>query len=247
MSSRRMARSPLGSSGIQIRFETDLIIEGVRPGRVVRVRPRVGLRSPYLVRNTLTMDPPALKTASRPRPSSRNTDPCRSSIMIPRFLWRLLAFCPRFCWLLLVQQTPHARRTQRNRTNPSAPKREVSPWKKRSPTAANWSSWIMPTVAAASVSKGEGIFRNAPHPSPCSLRHRPLSRARRISGISPRHSAARPGFLPPDPQPPPCRSCRSTTEEKTANAQRRGISRREPRPASRRRAQLLFATARSGS
>ena len=31
--------TPLGSSGIQIRFETDLIIEGVRPGRVVRVRP----------------------------------------------------------------------------------------------------------------------------------------------------------------------------------------------------------------
>ena len=30
---------PLGSSGIQIRFETDLIIEGLRPGRVVRVRP----------------------------------------------------------------------------------------------------------------------------------------------------------------------------------------------------------------
>jgi len=31
--------TPLGSSGIQIRFETDLIIEGVRPGRVVRVCP----------------------------------------------------------------------------------------------------------------------------------------------------------------------------------------------------------------
>ena len=31
--------APLGSSGIQIRFETDLIIEGVRTGRVVRVRP----------------------------------------------------------------------------------------------------------------------------------------------------------------------------------------------------------------
>ena len=31
--------SHLGSSGIQIRFETDLIIEGIRPGRVVRVRP----------------------------------------------------------------------------------------------------------------------------------------------------------------------------------------------------------------
>jgi hypothetical protein len=32
---------PLGSSGIQIFFETDLIIEGIRPGRVVRVRPAV--------------------------------------------------------------------------------------------------------------------------------------------------------------------------------------------------------------
>lgn len=31
--------APLGSSGIRIRFETDLIIEGLRPGRVVRVRP----------------------------------------------------------------------------------------------------------------------------------------------------------------------------------------------------------------
>jgi hypothetical protein len=30
--------APLGSSGIQIRFETDLIIEGIRPARVVRVR-----------------------------------------------------------------------------------------------------------------------------------------------------------------------------------------------------------------
>ena len=30
---------PLGSSGFQIRFETDLIIEGIRPGRIVRVRP----------------------------------------------------------------------------------------------------------------------------------------------------------------------------------------------------------------
>ena len=31
--------APLGSSGIQIRFETDLIIEGIRPCRTVRVRP----------------------------------------------------------------------------------------------------------------------------------------------------------------------------------------------------------------
>ena len=30
---------PAGSSGIQIKFETDLVIEGIRPGRVVRVRP----------------------------------------------------------------------------------------------------------------------------------------------------------------------------------------------------------------
>jgi len=30
---------PLGSSGIQIRFETDLVIEAIRPGRVVRVCP----------------------------------------------------------------------------------------------------------------------------------------------------------------------------------------------------------------
>ena len=32
-------KAPLGSSGIQIKFETDLIIEGIRPARVVRVRP----------------------------------------------------------------------------------------------------------------------------------------------------------------------------------------------------------------
>jgi hypothetical protein len=31
--------APLGSSGIRIRFETDLIIEGIRPGRTVRVHP----------------------------------------------------------------------------------------------------------------------------------------------------------------------------------------------------------------
>lgn len=31
---------PLGSSGIQIKFETDLIIEGIRPTRVIRVRPQ---------------------------------------------------------------------------------------------------------------------------------------------------------------------------------------------------------------
>jgi hypothetical protein len=33
--------APLGSSGIQIRFETDLIIEGIRPSRIVRVRPAI--------------------------------------------------------------------------------------------------------------------------------------------------------------------------------------------------------------
>ena len=30
---------PVGSSGIQIRFETDLIIEAIRPGRIVRISP----------------------------------------------------------------------------------------------------------------------------------------------------------------------------------------------------------------
>ena len=32
--------APAGSSGIQVCFETDLIIEGIRPGRVVRLRPK---------------------------------------------------------------------------------------------------------------------------------------------------------------------------------------------------------------
>lgn len=32
-------QAPTGSSGIQVRFETDLVIEGIRPGRVVRIRP----------------------------------------------------------------------------------------------------------------------------------------------------------------------------------------------------------------
>lgn len=35
----RTEGAPLGSSGIQIRFETDLITEGIRPTRIVRVRP----------------------------------------------------------------------------------------------------------------------------------------------------------------------------------------------------------------
>lgn len=33
--------APVGSSGIQVTFETDLIIEGIRPGRTVRIRPNV--------------------------------------------------------------------------------------------------------------------------------------------------------------------------------------------------------------
>ncbi len=36
---KKAEQVPMGSSGIQIRFETDLIIEGIRPGRVVRMRP----------------------------------------------------------------------------------------------------------------------------------------------------------------------------------------------------------------
>jgi hypothetical protein len=37
---RASEKIPLGSSGIQIQFQTDLIIEGIRPGRVVRIRPQ---------------------------------------------------------------------------------------------------------------------------------------------------------------------------------------------------------------
>lgn len=36
---RASENAPFGSSGIQIRFETDLITEGMRPTRIVRVRP----------------------------------------------------------------------------------------------------------------------------------------------------------------------------------------------------------------
>ena len=36
---RQPGNAPLGSSGIQIRFETDLITEGMRPTRIVKVRP----------------------------------------------------------------------------------------------------------------------------------------------------------------------------------------------------------------
>jgi hypothetical protein len=34
-----LGEPPLGSSGIQVKFETDLIIEGIRPTRVIRIRP----------------------------------------------------------------------------------------------------------------------------------------------------------------------------------------------------------------
>ena len=40
---RTPGEAPLGSSGIQIRVETDLIIEGIRPGRTVRVNPGTGI------------------------------------------------------------------------------------------------------------------------------------------------------------------------------------------------------------
>jgi hypothetical protein len=33
------ARIPLASSGIQVHFETDLVIEAIRSGRVIRIRP----------------------------------------------------------------------------------------------------------------------------------------------------------------------------------------------------------------
>ena len=36
---RLEGKAPLGSSGIQVRFKTDLILEGIRPGRVIRICP----------------------------------------------------------------------------------------------------------------------------------------------------------------------------------------------------------------
>ena len=36
---RQEGNAPLGSSGIQVDFQTDQIIEAIRPGRVVRFRP----------------------------------------------------------------------------------------------------------------------------------------------------------------------------------------------------------------
>ena len=48
---------PLGSSGIQIQFDTDLIIEAIRPGRIIRIRPESWPktqipREEYLFQNT---------------------------------------------------------------------------------------------------------------------------------------------------------------------------------------------------
>ena len=55
--SRATGKIPLGSSGVQIRFQTDLIIEAIRPGRVIRVRPQSWPkmqvpREEYLFNNT---------------------------------------------------------------------------------------------------------------------------------------------------------------------------------------------------
>jgi len=54
---KTIGQIPLGSSGIQIQFQTDLIIEGIRPGRVVRIRPeswpkRQIPREEYLFQNS---------------------------------------------------------------------------------------------------------------------------------------------------------------------------------------------------
>ena len=36
---KQEGKVPLGSSGIQVDFKTDQIIEAIRPGRVVKIRP----------------------------------------------------------------------------------------------------------------------------------------------------------------------------------------------------------------
>ncbi len=65
---------PLGSSGIQIRFETDLIIEGIRPGRIVRIRPASWPQVDVPREEFLETTTPLTKTGSQPRLSSPNTD-----------------------------------------------------------------------------------------------------------------------------------------------------------------------------
>jgi hypothetical protein len=37
--SKNKKRVPLGSSGIQVSLETDLVTEGFRPGKAIRIRP----------------------------------------------------------------------------------------------------------------------------------------------------------------------------------------------------------------
>jgi hypothetical protein len=64
--------APLGSSGIQIRFETDLIIEGIRPTRIVRVRPQAGPKSKCLAWET----DPTPRTAFPRQPSFPNIESC---------------------------------------------------------------------------------------------------------------------------------------------------------------------------
>ena len=85
---------PLGSSGIRIRFETDLVIEGIRPGRVIWVRPQSWPkmqvpREEYLFENTPRIDFPL-------RQSSQNIE-LKESLMTQFIFPRRLAL-----WLLGV-------------------------------------------------------------------------------------------------------------------------------------------------
>jgi hypothetical protein len=57
--------APLGSSGIQIRFETDLITEGMRPTRIVKVRPQAGRMSTCPAKSISATEPPTSTSASR--------------------------------------------------------------------------------------------------------------------------------------------------------------------------------------
>ncbi len=79
---------PVGSSGLTIRFETDLIIEGIRPGRVVRIRPGVWPAVNLPARSIWEMATSVTKTASRRPPSSRSIEECRwargSSFLVHR-------------------------------------------------------------------------------------------------------------------------------------------------------------------
>jgi hypothetical protein len=83
--------APLGSSGIQIRFETDLITEGMRPTRIVKVRPQAGPMSTCRARNISGRS----LQHRRALPDPGHLSEILIHLMKPFFVLRSLFFVPR--------------------------------------------------------------------------------------------------------------------------------------------------------